>query len=196
MDSVKRNFGLLFLTLGIFGLAGCAQVDVTGIDPATSRNFLLRGVGLVVFGLTLLYAGGRAFLAFNEVTDGDNREGRIQLSGFIIGVLLGILVMAADSAPSPLPISSLLSALPLIVLIVLGVFSGLFVGTLNAVIANIRQAGSGGLVVLALSFLSSTGIYFLLITTTPAGLVLVGFISVLIGLLIFRMVFPLSPTNK
>ncbi|MCB0209215.1 MAG: hypothetical protein KDJ52_07790 [Anaerolineae bacterium] len=192
MDKLKRNVLLGFFLLGILGLAGCVQADTVTVDPETGRNFLLRGVGLVVFGLALLYAGVRAFLAFNEVTDGNNTEGRIQLSGFAAGVLLGVLVMAADSAPTPVPISGLLGGLPLIVIIVLGVFGGLFVGILSAVIAIIRKAHSSGLVILILAFVSSTGIYLLLFTATAPGLILPGFVSLLVGLLIFRMIFPVN----
>ena len=192
MDKLKRGSVLSFILLGILGLAGCVQADTATFDPEAGRNFLLRGVGLVVFGLALLYAGVRAFLTFNEVTDGNNTEGRIQLSGFAAGVLLGVLVMAADSAPTPVPISGLLGGLPLIVIIVLGVFGGLFVGILSAVIAIIRKAHSSGLVILILAFVSSTGIYLLLFTATAPGLILPGFVSLLVGLLIFRMIFPVN----
>ncbi|MCB0195262.1 MAG: hypothetical protein KDJ65_25160 [Anaerolineae bacterium] len=196
MDKLKRGSVLSFILLGILGLAGCVQADTATFDPEAGRNFLLRGVGLVVFGLALLYAGVRAFLTFNEVTDGSNIEGRIQLSGFAAGVLLGVLVMAVDSAPTPVSISALLGSLPMIVLIVLGIFGGLFVGILSAVIAIIRKADTSGLVILTLSFVSSTGIYLLLFTNTSPGLILPGFVSLLVGLLIFRMIFPVKVTSE
>lgn len=196
MNDLKRNSLLLYLVLYTVGLAGCAQVEAAATDPAAARTLFLEAVGLVVFGLTLLYAGVRAFLAFNEVTDDNNAEGRIQLSGFVAGLLLGVLVMAVDSAPTPVPMSSLFATLPILVLIVAGLFGGLLIGILNAVIVVVRKVDSAGLVVLVLSFLSSTGIYLLLLTDTPPGLVLSGFISILVGLLIFRMLFPYSPADK
>ncbi|MCB9077730.1 MAG: hypothetical protein H6631_09075 [Anaerolineaceae bacterium] len=185
---IPRQVGLL---IGLSWLAGCAPVaPVIVTEPALVRNWLLVGVGLVVFGLTLLYAGVKAFLAFNEVTDDNNMDGRVQIIGFVVGLLLAVLVIAVDSAPTPLTLTTILTALPLIVLVVMGVFGGLFIGVFGAVMANLRGTSGDALTNLTLSFLSATGIYLILFPATPPGIVLTGFVSVLIGILIFRMMFP------
>lgn len=184
---IPRWLGLL---VGLSWLAGCAPVAPVVTEPATLRSFLLVGVGIMVFGLTLLYAGVRAFLAFNEVSDDNPFDGRVQIIGFVVGLLLAVLVIAADAAPSPITLTMILTGLPLLVLIVMGVFGGLFVGIFGAVVANLRGTSGYAVIILTLSFLSATGLYLILFPGTPPGVVLTGFVSVLVGILIFRMVFP------
>ncbi|MCB0171354.1 MAG: hypothetical protein KDJ97_12455 [Anaerolineae bacterium] len=186
-NNITQWLGLL---LGLSWLAGCAPVSPVVTEPDTIRSFLLVGVGIMVFGLALLYAGVKAFLAFNEVSDDNAFDGRVQIIGFVVGLLLAVLVIAADAAPSPITLTMILTGLPLLVLIVIGVFGGVFVGIFGAVIANLRGTSGNALIILTLSFLSATGLYLILFPGTPPGVVLTGFVSVLVGILIFRMVFP------
>lgn len=183
----------LLLCLG--GLTGCLATETPGTTAvADPQGALLAIVGGIVLLATLGFAGLRALLEFNEVREGNTVEGRVQLIGFVVGLLLTLLIIAADySAPSSVSISSLLSLFPWFILIVVGILAGFTVGLVSLVVANIRSTSGMELIILVLSFVSSTGLYLIVFNDTSRGSILSGVVSVLIGLLLFRMFFPTQP---
>lgn len=187
------TYGGLLFCLG--GLTGCLAVETPGntavVDP---QGAFLAIVGGIVLLATLGYAGLRAFLEFNEVREGNAIEGRVQLIGFVVGLLLTLLIIAADySAPASASISGLLPRFPWFILIVLGMLAGFTVGLVSIVVANVRSTSGMELIILVLSFVSSTGLYLIAFNDTNRGSILSGVVSVLIGLLLFRMFFPTQP---
>lgn len=188
-----KTYGVLSFCL--VGLAGCLAVETPGSTAAVDpQGAFLTVIGGLVLLATLSYAGLKAFLEFNEVREGNAIEGRVQLTGFVVGLLLTLLIIAADtSAPASASFSGLLSRFPWFILVIVGILAGFTVGLVSLVVANIRSTSGMELIILVLSFLSSTGLYLIAFDGTNRGSVLSGVVSVLIGLLLFRMFFPTQP---
>lgn len=154
------------------------------------QAIILRLIGLSVFMITLFYAAFKAFSALNVIEGERSAEGRARAVGFVIGILLTVLFIIADVSPGPFSLSSFLTVFPWYVFSCLGIIFGLGVAIMSKLLNDFRATSGTGLILLVLSLVSSTGLYLTLFSPELQSSALATLISILIGLLSFRLLFP------
>ena len=175
----------LFLTPG-----GCAET-VPGQVPGTRQEFVLGILGLFVFLGVLIYSAYKAFVELNiSYTERDRAEYKSRAFGFFIGLLLTALIIAADTEQSPFSTSRALASLPWYIFSCLGILLGFTIALASGILAYFRNSSGGGVIVLVLSFIGSSGLYLTVFAGEARASVFALFVSILIGVFAFRMMFP------
>lgn len=196
-----KSFGpLLGLYLSLF-LSGCAETVVPDETPGTRQDLALGVLGVTVFSGVLIYAAFKAFAELNiSYTERDRAEYKSRAFGFFIGLLLTTLIIAADTEQSPFSTSRALAYFPWYIFSCLGVLLGFTIALASGILAHFRNGSGGGVIVLVLSFIGSSGLYLTLFAGEARSGVFAFFVAILIGVFAFRMVFPTglsrSPTQE
>jgi hypothetical protein len=149
----------------------------------------------------LIYSAYKAFVELNvSYTERDRAEYKSRAFGFFIGLLLTALIIAADvvratpgasaTEQSPFSTSRALAAFPWYIFSCLGVLLGFTIALASGILAYFRNSSGGGLIVLALSFIGSSGLYLTVFAGEARASVFALFVSILIGVFVFRMLFP------
>lgn len=180
-------------------LTGCREV-APGVAPQEQRDTFLGVIGFFVFLGTLIYAGYKAFVELNMFYRGVNQAGdriesRTRSIGFIIGILITALIIAVDTEQNPVSTSTILAIFPWYIFTCLGIMGGVAIGVASGVIARYRGTSGTGLMILVFAFLGGTGLYLSLYADGLRSNVLAAMISVQIGVLSFRMLFPAGVTT-
>jgi hypothetical protein len=175
-------------------LVAC-QGTASQATPVDQRDILLGVIGFFLFLGTLIYAGYKAFVELNIFYRTSNRpinriEYRTRSMGFFIGILGTVLIIAADSAQSQFTTATLLAIFPWYVFTCLGILSGVAIGVATSLVAQYRMTSGTSLVILVFALLGGTGLYLSFYADGLRSNVLAAIISVQIGVLSFRMLFP------
>lgn len=175
-------------------LAACRETG-PGAAPVDQRDILLGVIGFFLFLGTLIYAGYKAFVELNIFYRGSNRpmnriEYRTRSIGFFIGILGTVLIIAVDSAQTPFSLATLLAIFPWYIFTCLGILSGIAIGVATSLVAQYRTTSGTSLVILVFTLLGGTGLYLSFYADGLRSNVLAAIISVQIGVLSFRLLFP------
>jgi hypothetical protein len=175
---------------GLLLLSGCRETLVT-TPPQTQQDILLGMVGFLLFLGTLVYAGYKAFVELRIFrTSNERTEYRTRSIGFVIGILITGLIIAADAAPTPSPTSQIFTLVPWYVFTCLGGLTGLIVAIASMILGRLQPTSGAGFMSLVFALISSTGMYLLIYSSGFRHSVISAIIAVMIGLLSFRMLFP------
>jgi hypothetical protein len=186
----SRGFSYFLYFYLILILGGCAET-VPGEIPGTRQEFALGILGIFVFLGVLIYSAFKAFVELNiSYTERDRAEYKSRAFGFFIGLLLTALIIAADTEQSPFSTSRALAAFPWYIFSCLGVLLGFTIALASGILAYFRNSSGGGVIVLLLAFIGSSGLYFTVFAGEARAGVFALFVSILIGVFAFRMVFP------
>jgi hypothetical protein len=185
-----RNFSYLLYFPLILTLGGCAGT-LPGEAPGTRQELVLGILSVFVFLGVLIYSAYKAFVELNvSYTERDRAEYKSRAFGFFIGLLLTALIIAADTEQSPFSTSRALASFPWYIFSCLGILLGFTVALASGILAYFRNSSGGGLIVLVLSFIGSSGLYLTVFAGEARASVFALFVSILIGIFAFRMVFP------
>jgi hypothetical protein len=186
----SRIFSYFLYFYLILTLGSCAET-APGQGPGTRQAFALGILGIFVFLGVLLYSAFKAFVELNiSYTERDRAEYKSRAFGFFIGLLLTALIIAADTERSPFSTSRALASFPWYIFSCLGVLLGFTIALASGILAHFRNSSGGGLIVLMLAFIGSSGLYLTVFTGEARAGVFAFFVSILIGVFAFRMVFP------
>lgn len=187
--SIRPVFSLFLIILIISSLSGCTGAAADGTPGR--QDIVLAILGFFLFVGTMIYAAYKAFIEFNvSYSQEDKIEYKSRSIGFFIGLLLTALIIAADTDQSPLSTSRLLTLLPWYMFSCLGALLGFTIALASSIIAYLRNGSGSGMLILVLSFIGSTGLYISLFSGDARAGVFSLFVSILIGVLAFRMLFP------
>src|SRR5262245_14365275 len=184
-----RNFSYPLYFYLILILGGCAGTLPAEL-PGTRQELVLGILGIFVFLGVLIYSAYKAFVELNvSYTERDRAEYKSRAFGFFIGLLLTALIIAADTERSPFSTSRALAFFPWYIFSCLGILMGFTIALASGILAHFRNSSGGGLIILALSFIGSSGLYLTLFSEEGTS-VFALFVSILIGVFAFRMMFP------
>jgi hypothetical protein len=187
IHKIFTGFLSVVITFGLTGCAGAAAAET----PASRQDIVLAILGFFLFTGTIIYAAYKAFVQLNvSYSEEDRIDYKSRAIGFFIGLLLTALIIAADTEQSPFSTSRLLTLLPWYLFSCLGALLGFTIALASSIMAYLRNSSGSGMVVLVLSFIGSTGLYISLFSGEARAGVFSLFISILIGVLAFRMLFP------
>jgi hypothetical protein len=157
----------------------------------TGRELFIGVIAFSIFLATLIYAGYKAFIEPNSsYYPEQGPERRARAIGFVIGLLITVIIIAADSENGPLSTTDLLALLPWYFLGLLAGLFGFALAVASFAIAQYRPTSGVDFIILVLSFAGGLGLYLTIFADGLRANALVAIASLLVGLLSFRMLFP------
>lgn len=183
------NWIALALVAGF--LAGCSPVTFPGASVETGRELFIGVMSFFIFLATLIYAGYKAFIEPNSSYHIEKEpERRARALGFVIGILITVIIIAADSESGPFSTVGLLALFPWYLFAMLSGLAGFAIAVASFTLAQYRPTSGVDFIILVLTFAGGLGIYLTIFATGFRDNALVVIASLLVGLLSFRMLFP------
>ena len=175
-----------------FIVSGCAVAVPAADNVPTGQDIFLGIIAFFLFLGVLLYAAFEAFNRLNRPMDEANKtELQARTAAFIIGILITIIVIAADSDTRTfLSISGILQLFPWFLLTLLGFSFGFAMAGVSLAASKYRPTSGYEFVLLVLTACGGIGLYLAFTAGGFRDNVLAGISSILVGLLSFRMLFP------
>lgn len=194
IDNMMRSTLIIFT---ILLLAGCQEASGVAA-PTDGQDLFLGVIAFLLFLATLVFAAKKAFgKADDRSSKIDKAEFRARVAAFAIGILVTIIIIAVDTGSSgTLSIIPLFALVPWYFLIILGTGLGFIVAFASYVVSHYRVTDGYEFVILTVTTCGSLGMYLAFYGTGLRHNILAGLLSVLVGLLVFRMLFPLRPEAK
>lgn len=192
----KLMRGTLVVLAGLL-LVSCRET-AGSTAPSQGQDLFLGIIAFFLFLGTLVYAAYRTFSrADDRSTEIEKAEFRARAAAFVIGILVTIIIIAADTAGrGTFSIMSLFAVIPWYFLTVLGAGLGFLVALASFAISNYRVTDGYEFVILTVTICGSLGMYLAFYGTGLRHNILAGLLSILVGLLVFRMLFPIRPEAK